>query len=83
MLFRSQEVVPKYKQLGNILLQSRCGARVEGIEKNHSNNTSDVVYDIFQTWLREDADASWSVLVQHLRAVDLNSLAQELESCLL
>lgn len=77
-----QEVVPQYKQLGNILLKNSNGVRVMGIEMNHPHSVNDVVYEIFQKWLMEDTDATWSELVKCLKKVSLNTLAQEIESCL-
>ena len=77
-----QEVVPRYKQLGNILLKNPDGLRVMTMEKNNSHNVESVLYDIFQAWLLEDVDATWSKLVRCLKKVNLNSLAQNIESCL-
>ena len=45
-----QEVVPRYKQLGNILLKSTNGARVQGIEKSKHHDANDVVYETFRQW---------------------------------
>ena len=77
-----QEVAPKYKHLGNILLQNPSGARVQVMERSHAHNVDDVVYDIFQKWLVEDANATWSKLVKCLKEASLNSLAQEIGTCL-
>ena len=78
-----QEVIPQYKQLGNILLQSSNGVRVLGIEKSKSHDANDVVYEIFRQWLEEDTDATWSKLVQCLEDVNLRPLAQNINSCLM
>ena len=77
-----QEVVPQYKRLGNILLKCPKGVKVLAMEKSHAHNVDGVVYDIFQKWLVEDADATWSKLVSCLKEANLHSLAQEIESCL-
>ena len=74
--------MPQYKQLGNILLQSPNGARVLGIEKSKHHDTKDIVYEIFRQWIVEDADATWSKLVQCLKEASLSPLAQEINSCL-
>ena len=50
------------------------------MEKGHPHSINDVVYEIFQTWLVEDADATWGKLVQCLKEASLNSLAKEIES---
>ena len=73
-----QEVVPRYQQLGNILLQSPNGARVLGIERSKPHNVNDVVYEIFRQWLEEDADATWNKLVQCLKDANLSSLAKKM-----
>ena len=77
-----QGVVPQYKRLGNILLKDPNGVRVLAMEKSHAYNVDEVVYDIFQKWLVEDAEATWGKLVQCLKDANLNPLAQEIESCL-
>ena len=77
-----EEVVPEYRRLGNILLKSPNGVRVSNIEMNNPRNVEDVVYDIFRAWLSEDADATWSKLVQCLKEINLNPLAKNIERCL-
>lgn len=77
-----EEVVPECRRLGNILLKSPNGVRVSNIEMNNPHNVKDVVYDIFKTWLSEDADATWSNLVKCLKDANLNSLAKDIERCL-
>ena len=77
-----QEVVPHYKQLGNILLKDPNGNRVLSIEMSHPHSIHDVVYDIFHKWLVEDADSTWGRLVQCLKEANLNPLAQDIETSL-
>ena len=77
-----QEVAPRYRQLGNVLLQSVNGVRVQAMETTHHHKVDGVVYDIFQKWLVEDADATWSKLVKCLKEASLNPLAGEIDSCL-
>ena len=77
-----QRVVPKYKQLGNILLEDPNGVRVMAMEMSHAYNVDDVVYGIFREWLEKDTDATWSKLVKCLKKASLDPLAQEIESCL-
>ena len=74
--------MPQYKRLGNILLKDPNGVRVLAMEKSHPHSVDDVVYEIFRQWLQEDADATWGKLVQCLKDVNLNPLAQEIESSL-
>ena len=74
--------MPRYKQLGNILLKSSDGVRVLGIEMSNPGNVNNAVYSIFQTWLLEDADATWGKLVNLLKDVNLNTLAEGIDSCL-
>ena len=76
-----QEVVPQYKQLGNILLQDPNGVKVMAIEMNHGR-VDNVVHEIFQRWLIESVDATWGKLVQCLEDVDLSPLAVKINSCL-
>ena len=78
-----QEVVPQYKQLGNILLKSPNGARVLGIEEGRLPKVKSVVYEIFRQWLEEDVDATWSKLVQCLKDINLSPLAKKINSCVM
>ena len=78
-----REVVPQYRQLSNILLQSPNGVRVLGIEKSKSHDVKDVVYEVFRQWLEEDVDATWNKLVQCLEDVSLSPLAEKINNCLM
>ena len=78
----SEQVTPKYRQLGNILLNNANGVRVQAIEMYNNSRMDSVVYDIFQKWLVEDSDATWGKLVQCLMQAGLISLAQDIDSCL-
>lgn len=66
---------------GTILLNSPDGTAVQAIEQNGKTRL-DITYDIFQIWLTSDEKASWNKLVECLRAVDLNTVAQGIESSL-
>ena len=74
-----EQVTPKYRQLGNILLNSPNGVEVQGIEKTNKSRVEDVIYDIFQKWLVEDPYATWGKLVLCLQKAGLTSLAQDVE----
>ena len=79
-----QQVGTDYKpMLGNILLKSQNGKRVQTIETTFGHNVDNVVYDIFQKWSSEDGDCTWGKLVQCLRDSNLNPLANDIDSCLL
>ena len=71
-----QQVVPQYKQLGNILLNDPNGVRVQAIELDNPHHVNNVVYSIFQKWIVEDANATWGKLVQCLECINLRPLAQ-------
>ena len=76
-----QEVVPQFRQLGNILLQDPKGVRVMAIQMSHGH-VDGVVYEIFQRWLIQDVDATWGKLVQCLEDANLSPLAAKINSCL-
>ena len=77
-----EQATPKHRQLGNILLNSSNGVRVQAIELSNNSRMDSVVYDIFQKWLVEDSDATWGKLVQCLMQAGLTPLAQDIDSCL-
>ena len=47
---------------------------------NRRGNSKAVLYDIFQTWLTEDEQATWEKLVQHLYSANLTHLAEGIET---
>ena len=77
-----KQVTPKYRQLGNILLNCSNGVEVLAIEMTNNNRVEGVIYDIFQKWLVKDPDATWGKLVSYLQRAGLISLAQDIGSCL-
>ena len=77
-----QAVAPRYRELGNILLNSPDGTRVATIELYHQYRPESIIYDIFQKWVTEDTTATWGKLVQCLRDIGLHPLAFHIESCL-
>lgn len=69
------------RQLGNALLNSPRGERVREIQShNRQGSNRAVLYDIFQTWLTEDDQATWEKLVQHLYNANLTNLAEAIET---
>lgn len=47
---------------------------------NRQGSNRAVLYDIFQTWLTEDDQATWEKLVQHLYNANLTNLAEAIET---
>ena len=79
-----QRVGPHYKpMLGNILLKSPDGTRVQTIEKTHKGSVDDVVYDIFRIWCSHDAECTWEKLVLYLCEAQLNFLAVDIDAALI
>ena len=80
---RANESLHNYcsnRRLGNVLLKSPQGERVREIQShNRQGSSRAVLYDIFQTWLTEEDNATWDKLVQHLYKVNLTSLAERIE----
>lgn len=51
------------------------------IQSQHSlGGRQEVLYDIFQTWLMEDEQATWEKLVAHLHAAACTRLADAIQS---
>ena len=69
------------RAIGNVLLKNPQGERVREIQiHNRHGNSKAVLYDIFQTWLTEDEQATWEKLVQHLYKASLSHIAEGIET---
>ena len=49
-------------------------------QNRRSTSKQAVLYDILQTWVTEDEQATWEKFVKHLYAAGFSNLAQAIES---
>ena len=70
----------QYRCIGAILLNDKDGALIDGLTA--SNEPQDIMYKIFQKWVREDTQCSWPKLIQCMRQCELSVLAQQIEDAL-
>ena len=47
---------------------------------NRQGDSRAVLYDIFQTWLTEEEEATWEKLVDHLNAAGFTAIAEAVET---
>lgn len=47
---------------------------------NSQGDNRDVLYDIFQTWLTEEEEATWEELVGHLNTAGFTAIAEAIET---
>jgi hypothetical protein len=71
-----EESAIKYRQIGFILLKDKGGSRVNTLTES---NPVGAVREIYNHWITEDEDYSWSKLAQCLRECELNVLAHKIE----
>lgn len=72
-----------YKEFGHLLLNDRSGAVVSGLELAHLHNPVNITRAILQRWLeRQPTELTWSGLVKCLRSIGLETLASDIDSCL-
>ena len=72
-----------YRPFGLLLLNDKSGAVVAGLERAHHYNPADIARAILQQWLEtQPTELTWSKLVQCLKEIDSNTLASDIDSCL-
>ena len=73
-----------YRSFGIQLLDDHNGMKVSEIETSRQRVSSLILQDIFQEWLlgRGKQPVTYTTLVECLRAVDLNVLADDIEEVL-
>ena len=77
-----QEAAYRFMQIGNHLLQDKTGAIMQSIRKACHYQPEDALHQVFCKWLQQDADQSWSKLLQCLQDCQLNTLAHNISIAL-
>ena len=74
-----QEIGIKYDTVGTFLLDDNHGTIIAGIERDF-RKTDQIVLDIFRRWINSGKSVTWRTLVNSLRASELQSLADHIET---
>ena len=72
----------KWHDLGLELLEQEDEETLNEIETNNPNDVGKCCKEMFRLWLRKCSTATWDQLIQALREVDLNNLANKIEGML-
>ena len=74
----------RYKDFGTFLLEDHSGMKVATIEKARQRESFPILQEIFQEWLLGTGKlpVTYTTLVECLRAVELNVLADDIEEVL-
>ena len=76
------QVGAKYSNFGMFLLEDDTGAIVSALEKEHHWSAEQINMAILQKWLQGNGvkPVMWSTLVTVLRSIEMNELANDIES---
>ena len=76
-------VATKWYDLGLELLETKHERELEIIETNHSNDAAKCCRKMFSKWLESQSDsASWDQLIQAVKNIELNNVANVIEQLL-
>ena len=76
-------VATKWYDLGLELLETKHEKELEIIETNHSNDAGKCCRKMFSKWLETQSDsASWDQLLQAVKNIELDSVANDIEQLL-
>ena len=77
-------VATRWYDLGLELLETRHERELEIIETNHSNDAVKCCRKMLSKWLESQSDsASWDQLIQAVKNIKLNNVANDIEQLLL
>ena len=78
-----QQIGANYKDFGIFLLKDDTGAKTSTIVKQEKGDVGEINQAIFQNWIDgKGMPCTWKILVECLRDVELNVLANEIEEVL-
>ena len=80
----TKEIGADYNMFGVLLLNDKCGATISALERQHQNRATSINLEILQQWIRGSGrkPVTWETLVKVLRQIELNILADKIESSL-
>ena len=79
-----KEIGTHYNMFGVLLLNDESGATISALEQQHQNRATSINFEILQQWIRGSGGkpVTWETLVKVLRQIELNILADKIESFL-
>ena len=79
-----KEIGTHYNMFGVLLLNDKTGATISALEQQHQCRATAINYEILQQWIRGSGKkpVTWETLVKVLRQIELNTLADKIESSL-
>lgn len=73
----------KHFQFGVLLLNDKTGAEVTAIAAQYQGNTELIILEILKLWVGgKGKPLSWDALTDVLKAIELNTLACDIQDCL-
>ena len=76
------QIAPKWLEVGLELLSSEDEAKLYEIRENHPNNATHCTSEMLKLWLDRNPKASWNQLLEALRVLLYNALAETLKDML-
>ena len=73
----------KWYDLGVELLEQEDEEKLYTIKTNHPNDGSECCNEMFHLWLTKSTKATWNQLIQALRVVELNHVADKISELLM
>lgn len=70
----------KWSDLGIQLLDPSVVDKLDAIKENYPRDVEACCTEMFKFWIDNCENASWKMLVEKLRKIDLNVLAREIEN---
>ena len=79
-----KEIGTHYNMFGVLLLSDESGATISALEQQHQSRATSINFEILQQWLEGSGKrpVTWETLVKVLRQIELNILADKIESSL-
>ena len=76
-------VAAKWYELGLELLETKHERELETIEREHSSDRAECCRKMFSKWIESQSDsASWDQLIQAVKNIELNNVANDIEQLL-
>ena len=72
------DIAPYWYELGTQLLQDEYANKLQVIQENHHNHVQKCCVAMFQCWLDVDVEANWNKLIDALKCIQKNVLAEKI-----
>ena len=80
----TKEIGIHYNMFGVLLLNDGTGATISALERQHHSRATSINFENLQQWIQgsEKKPVTWETLITVLRQIELNTLADKIESSL-